>query len=265
MSHVTIGASESASWELKAAVLVYGAEHGSPDASAYATVHGIEKRGQRYSLAAGMPATKEACATLARSLGAASTLTGFMPENLLYLGARTLIWWRPPAPATVYFDTTKDAAGDQPKDKTGASLIGKKAGRTPQPGLVFAVTPAGWYVYAVMGSARPTPETKLRRAPYFNVWTSGQICTGNVRLPDSLSPAALQRFERAFFDSEFTHPNVKGKERLVNHPEGAYALWASLFALPAGQAFPEAHLVRLTLDLQGLAKRLESGKRVDDE
>jgi len=265
MSHVTVGGHERGSWDLKAAVLVYGSEHNSRDESVYATVHGIEKRGQKYSLAAGMPATKEACSQLARALGAASTITGFMPENLLYLGGRSIIWWRPPAPATVYFDTTRTVAGDQTDDKTAAALIGKKTGRTPQPGLVFAITTSSWYVFAVAGAARPTLESKLLRAPYFNVWTSGQICTGNVRLPESLSPAALQRFERAFFDSEFTHPNVRGKERLVNHPKGAYALWASLFQLPAGQPFPEAHLIPLKSNLQRLAKQLESGNRVDDE
>jgi len=268
MSHASISSPDRASWEIEAAILVYGPGNSlaaSRDSAAYATVHGIEKRGQRYSLAAGMPATKEACATIARALGAASTLTGFIPENLLYLGASTLIWWRPPAPATVYFDTTKSAAGDQPDDKAGAALIGKCARRTAQPGLVFAVTPSEWFVYALKGDARPAARTDLLRAPYFNVWESGRICTGNVRLPETLSPAALARFERAFFDSEFTHPNVHGRKRLVRHERGAYAFWRELLDRPVERGFPEEALLDAELTIERLAKRLESDKGRDDD
>lgn len=93
MSRVSIGEREETRWKLASAVLVYEAENRHGKTSAYATVHGIEAKGTKLALGAGVPATKEACADLARSLGAASTLSGFLPENLLYLGARTLAWW----------------------------------------------------------------------------------------------------------------------------------------------------------------------------
>ena len=73
MSHASISSPGRASWEIEAAILVYGPGNSlaaGRDSAMYATVHGIEKHGQRYSLAAGMPATKEACATLSRALGA---------------------------------------------------------------------------------------------------------------------------------------------------------------------------------------------------
>lgn len=258
MSHATISTPDRAQWELSAAVLIYEASGAAADTGAYATVHAIEHRNRQPRLCAGVPATKEACAGLARALGAASTLTGFIPPQLLYLGARSLVWWRPPAPATMYFDTTRDAAGDQREDKTHAGLVGKRSGRAPQPGLVFAITVSGWFVYAVKGTERPAARTALSRAPYFNVWSSGEICTGNVRLPDTLSTAALERYERAFFDSEFTHPNVRGNERLVNHETGSYAFWKELLDRPLTiAAFPEAVLVDAKLTLEGLVRRLE--------
>jgi len=260
MTHASVNIADRPSWHLRAGVLVYGSEHGGP---VYATVHKVEGRGNgRPQLGAGVPATRDACAELARALGEASTLSGFVPPALVYLGARAIAWWRPAGPATVHFDTTKSAAGDQANDKTGAALIGKKSGRTPQPALVFAVTGRRWFVFALAASARPGPGTKLLRAPHFNVWENGEICTGNVKLPSSLSVSALEQYERAFFDSEFTHPNVRGKARLVRG--SAYELWASLLAAgDGGREFPVGRLVDAGLTLGELVKQLEKGRRAD--
>ena len=262
MSHASVSSPVRSRWALTSAVLVYESQGGGATESyAYATVHGIETNGKQLRLEAGKPATKEVCAALARSLGAASTLSGFIPEDLLYLGARALVWWRRPAPATMYFNTTKSAAGDQRENKAHAGLIGKRSGRAPQPGLVFAVTPSGWYVYAVKGVGRPDPAAQLWRAPYFNVWANGQVCTGNVRLPETLSTAALQRYEHAFFDSEFTHPNVGARERLLIHPQGSYAFWSGMLDPTRGLTeFPVDVLVDAKLTLEGLVKRLEKGE-----
>jgi PRTRC genetic system protein B len=257
MSDVTITAQEAGRWVLSQAILVYEALNRQ---SVYATVHKVEGNAKGFRLAYGVPATKEACAQLARSLGAAATLSGFTPANLLYLGARTVMWWRPAAPTRVFFDTTKSAAGDQREDKSHASVIGKRNGITPQPGLVFSVTSSAWYVHALRGTARPEPDTALLRAPYFNVWKSGQVCTGNVRLPETLSTAALDRYERAFFDSEFTHPNVHGAERLTRHPKGSYRLWAELLAGEHAE-FPAGQLVDAKLTLKDLAAQLEKAER----
>lgn len=257
MSDVTISSVDRKRWQLCSAVLVY---EGAGTHSVYATVHPVQHVGREWRLGDGAPATKEACAKLARSLGAAATLSGFTPENLLYLGARSILWWRPPSSARVFFNTTKSAAADQPKDETGAALLGKCNGVTPQPGLVFGVTAGRWFVYALKDAARPGPATALLRAPYFNVWANGQICTGNVRLPDTLGPSALERYERAFFDSEFTHPNVHGKARLTNYQKGSYAFWRAMLDLRQTN-FPVELLVDVKLTLEGLAKRLEK----DDE
>lgn len=261
----TISTGERPSWKLARAVLIYAPatmEALRGQGGVYATLHEVENSGRDFRLAAGVPATREACADLARALGATSTLSGFVPPHLLYLGAKSLIWWRPPGRARLFFDTTKDLAGDQVDDKEGRSLIGKRSAVTPHPGLVFAVTSGRWFVYAVKGADRPDARTGLFRAPYFNVWAEGQICTGNVRLPETLSTAALERYERAFFDSEFTHPNLRGRGRLVNG-EGPYTFWQKLLDGATGRdqlAFPESQLVDLKLSVEGLAKRLEKDR-----
>lgn len=256
-NRVTVSADHPSSYALRAAVLVYATGTGG---AAYATVHEVEA-GRRPRLGAGVPATKEACAGLARALGAAATLSGFVPPTLLYLGARSLVWWRPAAPAVVYFDTAKSAAADQADDAGGRSLIGKRSARVPHPGLVFAVGRRGWYVYALAaGADRPGPATRLMRAPYFNVYADGQICTGNVRLPKTLSPESLAEYERAFFASEFTHPNAHGRERLVRAEGGPYAFWRDLLDLGPGMTeFPAQQLVDAKLTLEGLVARIEKG------
>ncbi len=261
---VTLQTAEPRSWALNRAVLVYTADGGDhTGAYAYATIHNVVANGRAPKLDAGVPATRDACAELARALGAMATLGGFLPANLLYLGARSIIWWRAPGPARLFFDTTKTAAGDQADDKSGAALIGERNGICQQPGLVFAVAAGHWYVYAVKGAERPGPKTALLRAPYFNVWASGEICSGNVRLPESLSPGALEVYEKAFFDSRFTHPNVHGRARLVNYPDGPYMFWRDLLD---GYAFDEKYLVDAKLSIEGLARRLEKeGKVFADE
>lgn len=265
---VSLNTPQRPSWSLQRAVLVYlaGPDMANRETRAYATVHAVSHGKKGLQLEVGVPATREACADIARALGATSTLGGFVPQNLLYLGAQSLIWWRPPGPARIFFDTTKDAAGDQTDDKTGAALIGKRSGVVMHPGLVFAVASGRWFVYAVSDTGRPDPGTALLRAPYFNVWEAGEICSGNVRLPEVLSAHALGTYEKAFFESEFTHPNVRGKEKLTGHFGGPYRFWAGMLKRPHELGFPVETLMPLKITLKTLAQRLEkSGKPLHDD
>lgn len=272
---VELQSEQKPAWHLHQAVLIYRAVETDSigqrrsTGGAYATVHPVAKGKHGPELGAGAPATKEACADLARALGAASTLSGFIPPRLLFLGARTLAWWRPPSLTTMHFNAEKSPAGDQQDDGAQAKMLGKRGGRAPQPGLVFAVTPGDWYVYAVPGQDRPSAGTKIFRAPYFNVWASGRVCTGNVKLPETLSPAALEAYERAFFGSEFTHPNVHGRERLVNHAAGPYAFWRDMLDKKPldgdlEPVFPSAALVSTNRTLGKLIEQIEQGKFRDD-
>lgn len=248
----------STHWRLKHAVLVYDAEHTIGDARsavpAYATVHRVRVRHNQAQLEAGVPATREACADLARALGANAALAGFIPEHLLHIGSRSLMWWRPAAPALMHFDCRQ--AG-----KAG-EVLGVRAGRCAQPALVFAVNHRSWWVFALAGNTRPEPGTKLLRAPYLNVWADGRICTGNAALPTALSPAALAGYEKAFFESRFTHSNLHGKKRLVR-TGSVYALWRGLLdtekKIPQ-IGFPVHQLVQTKTTLSDLAGIIEEEK-----
>ena len=88
-------------------------------------------------------------------------------------------------------------------------------------------------------SQAPTPTTKLRVAPYFNVnGEDGLTCQGTMRSPEDAGVATIPLWERAFFQSEFTHQT--GARRLTIHPGGFLGLWASLAG--SRKPFPVEHL-----------------------
>lgn len=257
IDRVRVESGEETQWKLSRAVLIYeGGTYGQH--SAFATLHSVVAgKGNQPILDAGVPATKEACTDIARALGAASSLSGFTPPNLLYLGARAVLWWRPPGRARMHFDTRRAAAGDQVDDAAQSKLIGHRGAVTPQPGLVFGVVGREWYVFAVAGAQRPGPTEQLLRAPYFNVWDSGKICTGSTPLPKTLSPDTLGTYEEAFFGSNFTHPNIRPPGKLVEHEAGPYQFWRDGLDGRWGETFPAAALIPAKLTLQALAKRME--------
>lgn len=262
---VSVHTAQAQEWRLSQAVLIYTST--GYNVGPYATVHEVhppgrtEVRGRGHStptLGAGVPATKDACAALVRALGVHSQLTGFTPPHLLYIGRRAALWWRPPAPAIMHFNCTRSAAGDQSRDAAGAALLGKCAGRSAQPGLVFGIQGHRWWVWAVRGAERPGPTTKLYQAPYFNVYDSGQICIGTTPLPTTLGVDSLVEYERAFFGSAFTHPNTR---RLVKGCP--YRLWRTMLGagqIGADDAFPEKTLLPLKTTLREAARTIEGDR-----
>lgn len=243
-------------YELRTAILLYEANtRGSfnhKEQDVYATVHRIErhrKGGPR--LAAGMPATLEACSAFARTMTDRAAFSGWIAAEILFIGPRTVAWWRAPTPATVFFET---------EHKEAKRRLGTRTGKTPQPGLVHILAEGEWYVYAVKGAARPGPSTPMFRVPYFNVWKDGHICEGNIKRPTRVTPDTLAHFERAFFDSRFTHPNEDSRH-LTRYKRGLYELWRDLLD-GKHKTFPEASLLpHGKHTLESLLRRLEKGEK----
>jgi PRTRC genetic system protein B len=225
--------------DLNAALLIYT---GRGRDNVFVTAHEVDRSGKEPKLGAGVPATNETLARLLAPVAAASIYRGFLPERLLAIGPGALVWWCPPATRTVWFRSDGDKG----------ALLGDRHGRVQQPGLVFAVSGGKWYVFAVKGANRPGPDTALFRAPYFNVWADrGEVCVGNVRTPGTTGHEAMDAWERAFFESRFTHPNPGFRVRFKG---SGYAFWKQLLDRGASARFPEralyptdhnlAHLVR---------------------
>jgi PRTRC genetic system protein B len=104
-------------------------------------------------------------------------------------------------------------------------------------------------VWAVKGSRRPTPQTPLFQAPYFNVDAQGRICQGNVPVPEGTAVEKIEAWNDAFFRSFFTHPNVAGK--LVRYRGGSYAFWRDLLDQRFAR-FPGRVLVDVKTTLRAL-------------
>lgn len=210
---------------LHKAFLLYGS---------FATVHEIGHRKEGPVILPGTLATKDGLAEALRALlPPESRGTGLIPATLLASGVGYMVWWIPPSIRQLWFKAEE--------------LGGEKTAVMPLPGLVMATTPSQWMVFAVKGKSRPKPETKLYQAPFFNVWAGGKICTGTARVPDEGSRHKPEKWETAFFESYFTHPNIHHSNRLVKG--GAYDFWRDMLDGKYAK-FPESMLVdaKLTLD-----------------
>lgn len=238
-------------YQLKRAILLYEGQH---QGDVYATINAVRHGKGGAMLDVGVPATVEACADFARAMADRAAFTGFLSENLLYVGPRVVAWWRAPQPTRVWFKTEDE--------KNAKRHIGERTAVTPQPGLVFVVADGLWHVFAVKGAARPKPDTPLYRAPYFNVWIEGRICEGNIARPQRVTPEAIGRFEQAFFESRFTHSNVQKSSDITRYEGGIYALWRALLdGKFKTTGFPDKTLVaHPKATLEGKLRNLERQK-----
>jgi PRTRC genetic system protein B len=228
-------AEKDATFTLSTAILLYrGGE------ATFATVHDVTTRGGRPVILEGQALTTAAAVQLALDLSKNAVRGGFVPENLLFLDGDVMAWWVPPARRHIAFRAKELGA-----DERGEVV--------PHPGLVFKVDgQRNWFVWAVRGAARPAQNTPLHQAPYFNVWSGGAICTGNVTLPGGTTAERIDAWNAAFFGSFFTHPNVQGK--LVKYRGGAFKFWRDLLDGRHAQ-FPEHTLVPCGQTLLDVLKR----------
>lgn len=241
MSHVTISADPSNSeLTLRHAVLLY--DTASPDSTVYATTHDVELQPDGPHLLPGRALDMAELSQFVETAQAQTAYRGFIDPHLLYVAPNTMAWWCPAGCRTTWF------RADKP--------IGERHGLTAHPALVFVVRENDWFVFALGKNERPGPRTDLRVAPYFNVWEGGEICTGNVSLPDMPTPDALRSYEDAFFCSRFTHPN---HARIAKYKGGGRALWAYLLDHPELTEFPTTALLPQKETLEQAIKRISSG------
>ena len=123
-------------------------------------------------------------------------------------------------------------------------------GVAPVPALIWLAERDSLYVFAVKDSERPTPETELFQAPFFNVWARGQICIGSAQRPSESSASDPKAWEAMFWSSRFTHPNFKEKNRLIDGID-PYEFWSQMLNDETPQ-FPLDRLVPLKLKVADL-------------
>ena len=231
-AYVGIGA--NCEFKLSEAVLVYRAGGGG----AFASLHRVKQADDEAPyLAPGEPLTTAFVRALAQGLGA-QVKPEILPENVLARTPDMLVWWSRPQRRVIFFGGV---------DKEARKLNGLVF---PHPALVFKVSGRDLFVRAVATNSRPSPETPLKTAPYWNTDNHGLVCAGSMLVPESSDIGSIAAWQDAYFQSEFTH--AAGAIRLISHPGGFIGLWRSLVGR---KRFPVQYLIDAGETLQQFVAR----------
>ncbi len=216
-----IGLSSMMSYELREALLVYRSDRNNNSAkegkapATFVTKHSVlHSATGTTALGPGAVLDKSDLEALIDGLRG-NIPVEFLPPNVLSRTQDSVVWWVPSAIHPMFYSKNK---GDELDELSGK--------RFPQPALLFRASARHLSVRALAANVRPEPGTALFRAPYWNLYDSGDVCLGSTKVPRDASVAALTRWEHAFFESEFTHSNTTKK--LTEHPGGFIGLWKSL-------------------------------------
>ena len=187
--HVRIG--DNRIFTLKQAVLLY--QEGS---RAFATLHEVKRRpNEAPYLCAGQSVTTGFLETLAKGLGA-SMAAEVLPEYVLARTPELIAWWSRAQARLMFFGD-----GD-PKTK---KLNGKMY---PHPALVFMIHGRELFVRALAENRRPTADTRLKNAPYWNTDAHGRVCLGSMRVPDEVSASSVRAGRKLILPANSRTPVV---------------------------------------------------------
>ena len=234
--HLRIG--DNRTFSLKQAVLVY-----QDGTRAFATLHDVKCRpNEPPYLCAGQSVTTGFLETLAKGLGA-SVKAEVLPEYVLARTPELIVWWSVSQSRLMFFGD-----GNAEAKKLNGKMF-------PHPALVFMTHGRELFVRALAEDCRPTADTRLRNAPYWNTDSAGRVCLGSMRVPEEASVGSLSQWENAYFASEFTHPS--GAVRLTTHPGGFLGLWSNLAGRK--QSFPVKFLADCEQTLQEFVEKRGEG------
>jgi len=228
---------------LQGAILLYGAD---AQHHSHATVHGMNQSGGRPQIGVGRPITESDLSLIYSGLSEsrAPQPNIWLDSNILAKSTDRMVWWTPAQTRPMFFKKSDRVAGTF-----------TASGVCPVPAMVWmAIQGRGLYVFATKEASRPTQETVLHQAPFFNVWGRGLVCSGNAVLPAGNAAWEAKAWEQYFFGSKFTHPNFNVKDRLVLGVK-ATSFWKKMVEKPTA-AFPEECLVELPLKAGNLVDPL---------
>ncbi|MES2373396.1 MAG: PRTRC system protein B [Bacteroidota bacterium] len=121
--------------------------------------------------------------------------SGLLPENIVYLRTGKdgyVIWYTPAQKKQLYFIPDLKIAD----------------GVYPVPPLLWMASRDKLKIFALKNNERPSTETLLYNAPFFNIHTGGLVCMGTVEI-DIGANCDLEEFmdewHNYFFKSKFSH------------------------------------------------------------
>jgi PRTRC genetic system protein B len=224
-------------YKLTAAVLVYTNEDRQ---HAFATKHPVQQLDGRPTVRPGSPLTEDDYRSLVKAMAPKEQpKMQWNSPRVLAKGMGRVLWWSPPKARSLFFKKSPHNPG---------TFDGR--GVCPCPGLVFLNDGRALYVFAIDNDSQPEPATALYQAPFFNVWSTGQVCVGNARCPGEDQAGDIDAWERMFFTSHFTHPNFAEVDRLTRGVNPT-VFWRDMLDHPK-EKFPVDVLVKLKLRVQDL-------------
>ena len=210
------------------AILIYEHTGTFGNNSCLATVHDVfvSSENNRPVIGSGELLERQTLADILRKMSDVPTARTLLPANLLFGDQTRLLWWAPACRYPIYFSTADKAFN--------ADVHGKVVAHPP---LLFCAKPEMLSVWALPQNERPEASTKVCVAPYYNLYDSGAMCRGDVKLPVSLDPSTIAGWESVFYDSRFTHTNLR-QSAMTLFPGGHNALWRAMVALSDTEPFP---------------------------
>jgi PRTRC genetic system protein B len=86
--------------------------------------------------------------------------------------------------------------------------LGISNGEANLPPLLWKASKNGLSIWALANNDRPNLETKLYQAPFFNLYSDGRVCMGNVDIKFSFNidlDSFMSQWEKLYFGSAFSH------------------------------------------------------------
>ncbi len=223
------------SLKLKGAFFVYG--NHSRTFAAWHEVKPADSGGAH--LGEAQPLTTEFVKSLSQSLRT-EVQPELLPGSILVWNSDLVVWWSDRCLRRMFFRKNSEA----PAGLSGAEFS--------QPPLLWCASGQELTVRALSTNHRPNADTPLMIAPYWNVdGDTGRVCLGSMKVPELAGVAALAQWEKAFFESEFTHQT--GVKRLVQGPKGYFDVWEQVRS--GRRAFPSKCLVPANETLSDLIRR----------
>ena len=194
MQSVEFNINESREYRLDQAILLYRHSKVGRYPLVAATVHPVEFKDSVPVIQPGRPLDLAALKHLAEHFDTPEEYdrTQFLPEGIVAIGPRKLVWRVPGGWYPLRWKTRNDQLDKY--DKKPVNL----------PPLLFMTTGETLRVFAMRDYGRPTPKTELFQPPFFNCADNGQVCMPNHE-PVGCKAAAAERWNELFFDSPFTH------------------------------------------------------------
>jgi len=110
-----------------------------------------------------------------------------MPKNIIYYNFKTIIWYSKNSLVNLNFN----------------KKLGIKSFNYKVPTIIFKIEHERLYVYATK-TTNINGDTKLYKAPFFNIRQDNSVCLGNVKLDVTGDITyIMNNTERKFYNSEF--------------------------------------------------------------